>query len=161
MILTDDGRAAVRIERTISASPERVYRAWLGPDLVRRWMAPGGFEATQVEIEERVGGHYRVWHVEGEPMREASTASWWSWSPTDASSGAGDLSGLNDEKARHLTRFLTITLHDAGDGFTKLGLVHERLNETAAALPPVADGVGPGWEDVLGRLDTVVSGLEA
>jgi uncharacterized protein YndB with AHSA1/START domain len=57
MILTDDGRAAVRIERTISASPERVYRAWLDPDLVRRWMAPGGFEATQVEIEERVGGH--------------------------------------------------------------------------------------------------------
>jgi uncharacterized protein YndB with AHSA1/START domain len=56
---------------------------------------------------------------------------------------------------------LTITLHDTGDGFTKLGLVHERLNETAAALPPVADGVGPGWEDVLGRLDTVVSGLEA
>jgi phytoene dehydrogenase-like protein len=30
---------AIRLQRTIPASPARVYRAWLDPDLVSRWMA--------------------------------------------------------------------------------------------------------------------------
>jgi uncharacterized protein YndB with AHSA1/START domain len=52
---------AVRLQRTIPAPPERVYRAWLDPELLRRWLAPSSWEVTDVEVDERVGGHYRIW----------------------------------------------------------------------------------------------------
>jgi RNA polymerase primary sigma factor len=61
-------RAAVRLRRTIFAKPDRVYRAWLDPDLLRRWLAPPGFVVTRVEVDERAGGLWRVWL---RPEREA------------------------------------------------------------------------------------------
>jgi RNA polymerase sigma factor (sigma-70 family) len=54
-------RAAVRLRRTIFATPDHVYRAWLDPDLLRRWLAPPGFVVTRVEVDERPGGRWRVW----------------------------------------------------------------------------------------------------
>jgi len=56
-----DMRASVRLRRTIFATPDRVYRAWFDPDLLRRWLAPPGFVVTRAEIDERVGGRWRVW----------------------------------------------------------------------------------------------------
>ena len=56
--------AAVRIERTIPASPAQVYRAWLDPELLARWMAPGKDTFTRAEVDERVGGRFRVWHAD-------------------------------------------------------------------------------------------------
>ena len=58
------GQTAVRLERTIPATPHRVYRAWLEPELLRRWMAPGGLEVTRAEVDERPGGHYRIWQAD-------------------------------------------------------------------------------------------------
>ena len=57
---------AVRLQRTIHARPDEVYRAWLEPELIRRWMAPAGLEVTRAEVAERVGGHYRIWHAGAE-----------------------------------------------------------------------------------------------
>jgi uncharacterized protein YndB with AHSA1/START domain len=57
-------RAVVRLERTIPAPPGRVYRAWLDPELLARWMAPGTCAVTRVEVEERAGGHYRIWQAD-------------------------------------------------------------------------------------------------
>ena len=48
----------VRTERTFPAPAHRVYRAWLDPQLVRRWMAPGSQEVIRAEIDERPGGAY-------------------------------------------------------------------------------------------------------
>jgi uncharacterized protein YndB with AHSA1/START domain len=31
----------VRLQRTISAPPNDVFRAWLEPSLLQQWMAPG------------------------------------------------------------------------------------------------------------------------
>src|SRR5207253_4248507 len=56
-------RAIVRLERTISAPPHSVYRAWLEPDLVRRWMASAGDHdratATGTSEREEAGGQAR------------------------------------------------------------------------------------------------------
>src|SRR5690606_4525257 len=57
-------RSVVRLERTIPAAPHQVYRAWLDPDLLRRWLAPGGLEVARVEVEPGVGGHLRVWETD-------------------------------------------------------------------------------------------------
>jgi uncharacterized protein YndB with AHSA1/START domain len=37
MITTPTTQPAVCLERLIPAPPEQVYRAWLDPQLVRRW----------------------------------------------------------------------------------------------------------------------------
>ena len=50
----------VRIGHHVAAPPHTVYRAWLEPDLVQRWMAPGDQEVTRAEIDERPGGHWRT-----------------------------------------------------------------------------------------------------
>jgi uncharacterized protein YndB with AHSA1/START domain len=42
----------VRLQRTISAAPAEVYRAWLDPGLLRRWLAPAGLEVTLAELAE-------------------------------------------------------------------------------------------------------------
>jgi hypothetical protein len=47
---------------------------------------------------------------------------------------------------------LTITLHAARGGATRLTLIHERLDDLAAAMPHIADNVQVGWELVLEKL---------
>jgi RNA polymerase sigma factor for flagellar operon FliA len=53
--------AIVTLRRTIFATPDRVYRAWLDPGVLSRWLAPPGFAVARVEIDEHNGGRYRVW----------------------------------------------------------------------------------------------------
>ncbi len=54
----------VRTERTLPAAGHRVYRAWLDPELVRQWLAPGSQEVVRAEIYERPGGAYRTWKAD-------------------------------------------------------------------------------------------------
>ena len=56
---------------------------------------------------------------------------------------------------------LTVTLRDAPGGGTVLTLVHERLDDLAAALPQVAEMVGPGWGDVLAKLAVILNGASS
>lgn len=50
----------VRVNRTIPAAPERVYRAWLDPALIRSWFAPADFTVAGAAVDERVGGQHSV-----------------------------------------------------------------------------------------------------
>ncbi len=54
----------VRLTRTIPAASERVFRAWLEPELVRRWSAPADFAVVDAQIDERVGGRHSVHQVD-------------------------------------------------------------------------------------------------
>jgi uncharacterized protein YndB with AHSA1/START domain len=153
------GQPAVRLERTIPASPAQVYRAWLDPGLLVRWLAPGAYAVPRAEVDERVGGHFRIWHAD----------------PTGTPGGGidGELAELVPDRriafrwgfvgpqrrdGEAFDSLLTVTLREAQDGGTVLTLVHERLDDLAAALPGVARNVGPGWEDVLGKLTGLLKG---
>jgi uncharacterized protein YndB with AHSA1/START domain len=82
-----DEQPVVRIERTIPAPPHEVYRAWLEPELMRRWLAPASFAVTRVEVDEREGGRYRIWQrAVTARRRAASSRSSPSSSRTSASS---------------------------------------------------------------------------
>jgi len=50
----------VRLHRVIRAPAERVYRAFLDPDALVKWMPPHGFTAKVHQIEARVGGSYKM-----------------------------------------------------------------------------------------------------
>jgi uncharacterized protein YndB with AHSA1/START domain len=50
----------VRLHRVLKASPERVYRAFLGADALAKWLPPYGFTATVHHLDARVGGTFRM-----------------------------------------------------------------------------------------------------
>ena len=51
---------AVALERVIAAPRSKVYRAWLDPALLARWMGPDDFSVTVATVDERVGGVHQV-----------------------------------------------------------------------------------------------------
>jgi uncharacterized protein YndB with AHSA1/START domain len=57
--------AAVVVRRTIAASPEVLFDAWLDPIALATWMRPGSTHNTQATVDARVGGSYEiVMHIE-------------------------------------------------------------------------------------------------
>lgn len=50
----------VRLHRVLRAPAERVYRAFLDPDAMAKWLPPHGFTGRVHELDARVGGGYRM-----------------------------------------------------------------------------------------------------
>jgi len=50
----------VRLHRVLRAPAERIYRAFLDPDAMVKWLPPYGFTGKVYEIDARVGGGYRM-----------------------------------------------------------------------------------------------------
>jgi uncharacterized protein YndB with AHSA1/START domain len=50
----------VRIHRVLRAPPEKVYRAFLTPDAMAKWIPPYGFTCTVHHMEPKVGGTFRM-----------------------------------------------------------------------------------------------------
>ncbi len=149
----------VRLTRTLPAPRDRVYRAWLDPDVVRRWLAPVGFDVARAEVDERVGGRLAAWHVDADGHEvggfesevlelvppERIVLAW-------RFVGSDRLEGDTQE-----TR-LTVIMQEPAPGTTELTLVHERLDALAAAHPEIAGQVENGWTGTLDRLLRDLSG---
>ena len=50
----------LRLHRVLKAPPERVYRAFLEPDAMARWLPPRGFTGRVHQLDARVGGLHRM-----------------------------------------------------------------------------------------------------
>ena len=50
----------VRLHRVFKAAPERVYRAFLDPDAMAKWLPPNGFTGKVHHMDAKVGGSYRM-----------------------------------------------------------------------------------------------------
>lgn len=50
----------VRLHCVLRAPAERVYRAFLDPDAMAKWLPPHGFTGKVHEMDARVGGGYRM-----------------------------------------------------------------------------------------------------
>ena len=50
----------VRLHRVLRAPPERVYRAFLDPDAIVKWLPPHGFTCKVHQLEAKPGGHYKM-----------------------------------------------------------------------------------------------------
>jgi uncharacterized protein YndB with AHSA1/START domain len=147
----------VRLQRTIPAPPDRVYRAWLDPEVVRKWFAPASLFVTKVDIDERVGGHHRIWQEgpEGEgggfdsdlvelvPGRRI-VFRWRFVGPERVADPTHD-------------SILTVTFDDAPGGGTALTLVHERLEALHAAIPFIVENAEEGWVQALDKLASTLA----
>ena len=149
----ESGMGAVRLERVILAPPHEVYRAWLEPELLRRWLAPDGLSVKQAQVEPRVGGRFRIWHTDPhadaggfeceivELVPDRRIVFLWGFVGPERTSGPT------------FDSLLTVELQPTGgEEGTLLTLLHERLDDLAAAMPHVAAIVESGWASALAKL---------
>jgi uncharacterized protein YndB with AHSA1/START domain len=137
----------VRLHRVLRAPPERVYRAFLDPDAMVKWLPPHGFTGKVHHVDSRIGGTYRM-------------------SFTNMSSGGSHAFGgeylelVPNERIVHTDRFddpnlpgemrVTVAFGKASCG-TELSIVQEGI---PAAIPLEACYLG--WQESLALLAQLV-----
>jgi len=137
----------IRLHRVLRAPAERVYRAFLDPDAMAKWLPPHGFIGKVHEMDARVGGGYRM--------------SFTNFSTGGSHSFGGTYSEIKPhERIRYTDRFddpnlpgemqVTITLRTVTCG-TELDIVQEGV----PAVIPV-DGCYLGWQQSLSLLADLV-----
>ena len=50
----------IQIHRVLLAAPEKVYRAFLDPDAMAKWLPPNGFTGKVHAMDPKVGGGYKM-----------------------------------------------------------------------------------------------------
>ena len=94
-----DSRATLEpslvLRRFYDATPDRLFSAWTSPQEAAAFMGPGTVKATEVEMDPRVGGTYRIvmlmedgnrWPVRGvfrEVDRPNRLSMTWRWEEDD------------------------------------------------------------------------------
>lgn len=58
--MTTNATNTVQLHRVLRATPERIYRAFLDPDALVKWLPPHGFTAKVDHLEAKVGGTYKM-----------------------------------------------------------------------------------------------------
>lgn len=51
---------SVHLHRALAAPPDKIYRAFLEPDALAKWLPPRGFICTVYQMDALVGGSYRM-----------------------------------------------------------------------------------------------------
>jgi uncharacterized protein YndB with AHSA1/START domain len=137
----------IRLHRVLKAPPERVYRAFLDPGAMCKWLPPNGFTGEVHHLEAKVGGTYRM--------------SFTNFSTGNSHSFGGEYLELTpNERIRHTDRFddpnlpgemqTTITLRKVFCG-TELNIVQEGV---PSVIPPEACYLG--WQESLRLLTQLV-----
>ncbi|NZA26579.1 SRPBCC family protein [Luteimonas sp. SJ-92] len=139
--------ATIRLHRVLAAPPERVYRAFLEPAAMCKWLPPHGFTGTVHDMDARVGGRYRM--------------SFTNFTTGNSHGFGGEyLELVPNERIRHTDRFddpglpgemtVTVTLRAVACG-TELDVVQEGVPDV---IP--ADGCYLGWQQSLALLAQLV-----
>ena len=137
----------VRFHRVLKSTPERVYRAFLDPDAMAKWLPPNGFTGKVHEMDARVGGSYRMSFTNFTSGKSHSF-------------GGKYLELVPNEKIRNTDTFddpnlpgemiVTVTLKKVLVG-TEVNIVQENLPDM---IPP--DACTLGWQESLALLAKLV-----
>lgn len=130
--------STVRLHRILATRPEKIYRAFLEPDALAKWIPPNGFTCTVGHLEPEVGGTFRM------SFRNFTTgASHWF--------GGEFVELVPNERIRYTERFdnphlpgeiqVTVNLRQTAMG-TELSIVQENLPD---AIPVEACYLG--WQE--------------
>lgn len=142
-----DATHDIRLHRVLRAPAERLYRAFLDPHAMVKWLPPHGFTGKIHEMDARVGGGYRM--------------SFTNFSTGKSHSFGGRYLELKPhERIRYTDAFedpampgemqVTIALRKVGCG-TELEIVHEGL---PSEIP--VESCYLGWQESLSLLAQLV-----
>ncbi len=137
----------VRLHRVLRVPADRLYRAFLDPDAMAKWMPPHGFTGKVHQMDARVGGSYRMSFTNfSTGSSHAFGGTWVELSP--------------HERIRYTDRFedpnllgeiqVTITLRTVSCG-TELTIVQEGI---PSVIP--LEGCYVGWQESLSQLAALV-----
>jgi uncharacterized protein YndB with AHSA1/START domain len=137
----------VRLHRVLATKPDKVYRAFLEPDALAKWLPPNGYTCTVHHLEAKIGGTYRM--------------SFRNFTTSQGHSFEGEYVELvPNERLRYTDRFddpnlagqiqVTVTLRPVLVG-TELTIVQEGLPD---AIPVEACYLG--WQESLQNLAKLV-----
>jgi uncharacterized protein YndB with AHSA1/START domain len=59
-LITAMSTHTIRLHRVLRSTPEKVYRAFLEPTAITKWIPPFGFTATVHHSDPKVGGTFRM-----------------------------------------------------------------------------------------------------
>jgi uncharacterized protein YndB with AHSA1/START domain len=137
----------VRLHRVLVTRPEKVYRAFLEPDAVAKWLPPNGFTCTVHQLEAKAGGSFRM------SFRNFTTGSGHTF-------GGRYLELVPNERLQYTDTFedpnlpgevrVTVTLKKVSVG-TEVSIVQENLPD---AIPVEACYLG--WQESLRNLAKLV-----
>jgi uncharacterized protein YndB with AHSA1/START domain len=137
----------VRLHRVLKTTPERLYRAFLNPEAMCKWLPPHGFTGKVHHLEAKVGGTYRM------SFTQFGTGHTHSF-------GGEYLELVPNERIRHTDRFddpnlpgemtVTVSLKKVSCG-TELNVLQEGI---PAAIP--AEQCYLGWQESLTLLAQLV-----
>jgi uncharacterized protein YndB with AHSA1/START domain len=137
----------IRLHRVLRAIPERVYRAFLDPDAMAKWLPPNGFTGKVHQLDAKVGGMHRMSFTNFSTGRSHSF-------------GGQYLELVPHERIRYTDKFddpnllgelqCTVTLKKVSCG-TELNILQEGVPEV---IPPEACYLG--WQESLTQLAKLV-----
>lgn len=137
---------ALETSIVINASRAKVFAAWIKPEIMKKWFAPGPMTVPAAHADPRPGGTYSI-TMKGEDKSPTVTGEYqevvdgerlvftWGWE--------GDPSGRT---------LVTVTFHDAKGG-TEVKLKHERF-----ATAETRDMHLMGWNGCLASLNKHMGG---
>ena len=50
----------IRLHRVLRATPEKIYKAFLNPEAMAKWLPPYGFTAKVHQMDAKIGGTYKM-----------------------------------------------------------------------------------------------------
>jgi len=139
--------STIRLHRVLRTTPERVYRAFLDPNAMVKWLPPNGFTAKVHEMDARVGGSYKM------SFTNFTTGK-------SHSFGGRYLELVPQERLRYTDKFddpnlpgeiqVTVTLKKVSVG--------TEINITQEGVPDVipAEACYLGWQDSLSLLGKLI-----
>ncbi len=57
---TTSSGSTIELQRVLTSTPEKIWRAFTQPDAFARWLPPNGFMAHVYAMDVKVGGSYRM-----------------------------------------------------------------------------------------------------
>ena len=137
----------LRFQRVLRTTPAKLYRAFLDPDAMAKWLPPNGFTGKVHHMDARVGGSYKM--------------SFTNFTSGKAHAFGGKYTELTqDERIRYTDKFddpnipgemqVTISLKKVSCG-TELNIVQEGVPDF---IPPEACCLG--WQESLTLLAKLV-----
>ncbi len=139
--------STIRLHRVLRANPDRVYRAFLDPDAMAKWLPPNGFTGKVHSMDARVGGAYRM------SFTNFTTGS-------SHSFGGKYLELVPNERIRHTDAFDDPNLPGTMQVTIELGKVScgTELKITQEGVPDVipAESCYLGWQESLVLLAKLV-----
>jgi len=52
--------STIKLHRVFKTTPDRLYKAFITPEAMVKWLPPNGFTAKVHSIDARVGGNYKM-----------------------------------------------------------------------------------------------------